>query len=131
MTILAKVENFSVDPGSDVNGAINTYAFTIRTKVPILEGDVFRFTFPSEIVLPSDTKDLNIASIVREVNDVEVSDDLDVEIAGNTVFVKFSKVADSTGTYRWTLDNIRNPPSTKPSSSFKNIISEDKDNYGV
>jgi hypothetical protein len=36
---------------------------------------------------------------------------------------------DLTGTFQWSVENIRNPISTKPSSTFKNIIIVDKDLY--
>ena len=112
-------------PSSDVNGALNSYTFTIGTKVAIVEGDVFKFTFPDEIILPNEVEALNVTPIVRVVNDVQVSDELKAEMAGNTVFVTFIKVAESTGTYKLILENIKNPPSTKPSGSFDVIISED------
>lgn len=45
--------------------------------------------------------------------------------------VKFKKLASPTGTFSWSADKIRNPISTKPSSSFTNIIIQDSENYSV
>ena len=41
MTELAVVDNVDVKPGSNLNGAITTYTFTVTTKVTIVQGDVF------------------------------------------------------------------------------------------
>jgi len=35
----------------------------------------------------------------------------------------------TSGTFSWTLDGVRNPVSTKPSSSFTNIVIKDKNGF--
>lgn len=45
--------------------------------------------------------------------------------------VEFLELKDTTGTFQWSVETIRNPISTKPSSSFSNIIIVDKDLYQV
>ena len=82
MTELAKIDNFSLTPESDVNGAVNEYTFTVGTKVAIVDGDVFRFTFPPEIGLPDSSDGLGIIAVDRVVNDVKVTDELKAELAG-------------------------------------------------
>jgi hypothetical protein len=45
--------------------------------------------------------------------------------------VMFKKLTYATGTFAWSAENIRNPISTKPSSSFKDIRIMDSENYSV
>ena len=82
MTELAAVDNFSVKPASDVNGATNTYTFTVTTKITIVQGDVIRFTFPDDITLPNTVEDFNITPVPRTVNDQDVTDNIKVERSG-------------------------------------------------
>ena len=69
--------------------------------------------------------------IVRVVNDVQVNDELKAEMSDKTVIVTFVKVAESTGTYKFILEKIKNPPSTRPSGTFDIILSEDSSGWGV
>jgi len=40
-------------------------------------------------------------------------------------------VGATTQTYKWTLSNIKNPPSTKDSAPFTDIITHNKDNWAI
>lgn len=40
---------------SKVNGELNTYTFSLTTTVPILDGDVLKFTFPEQVVVSQST----------------------------------------------------------------------------
>ena len=52
-------------------------------------------------------------------------------MSDKTVIVTFVKVAESTGTYKFILEKIKNPPSTRPSGTFDIILSEDSSGWGV
>jgi len=41
------------------------------------------------------------------------------------MIVNFEKVSGNTGTFSWTVDNMKNPPSTIPSGSFSGIVVTD------
>lgn len=131
MRDLAEIENISITPSSDVNGALNRYTFVLKTRVTIIDGDVLQITFPSQITLPATIEELNILSVPRTVDDQKVSDVLKVEMSGQTVFITFIKVGSVSQTYTWTIENIKNPPSTIPSDTFINIIFVDKNGWGV
>lgn len=49
METYAAIGDFSVLPSNDVNGEINTYTFTISTRVEIIDGDVLSFLVPNDI----------------------------------------------------------------------------------
>ena len=103
----------------------------MTTKVTVVQGDVIRFTFPDEIILPNTIEDFNITPVPRTVDGQAVTDEMKVERSGQTVFVTFITVAPTTGNYSWTLDNIKNPASTKPTGSFVTISSVDGNGWGV
>ena len=84
----------------------------MTTKITIVQGDVIRFTFPDEIILPNTVEDLNITPVPRTVDDQDVTDDIKVERSGQTIFVTFITVAPTSENYSWTLDKIKNPAST-------------------
>ena len=65
------------------------------------------------------------------MNQITVVDELSVQISGKTLIITFIKAAVSDQTYKWTLDNITNPPSVLPSDPFSDLISYDSNNDGV
>lgn len=125
ITEMASIADFSVQPSSVVNGELNTYTFTISTRVPFIAGDILTFVVPDEIKLPPSAEDLEITPLPRTVNGVQVLDELLVEISGKKIIVTFINVAPTTETYKFTLTNINNPPSERTSGSFTQIISVD------
>lgn len=52
-------------------------------------------------------------------------------MSGQTIIVTFVKVAPTTETYKFSLDNMKNPPSEMESSGFVNIISSNKNGWGI
>jgi hypothetical protein len=79
---------------------------------------------PAELQAPPKSEDL---ACTGKEGFIEI----ECEISGNNMVVKFKKLASATGTFSWSADKIRNPISTKPSSSFSNIIIQDSENYSV
>ena len=116
------------------NGGISSYEVAITTKVALIDGDILSFTVPSQLVVPSDATDLHITSISRVVgSDTDVTDVLSVNVAGNTIVVTFVTAGAANNVYRFSLDNIVNPPSSLPSDPFTNIFIQDvhRDNVMV
>ena len=67
--------------------------------------------------------DLFIFGIKREINGITVSDELSIEKTGtSSVKITFIYVAPTMTTHEWEIWNIKNPPSTVPTSPFTNII---------
>lgn len=131
MKELAKIDSFSVRSSSEINGEINTYTFTLTTRYKFFDGDVLKFTVPPEVKLPSTIEELNIQGLPRTVDGESVKDELIVEMSGQTVIVNFVKVAPTTETYKFTLDNIKNPPSEMQSGGFVDIHSLNKSSKKV
>ena len=131
MKSISTITEFTVQPSSTINGKLNTYTFTLTTPAKIVDGDVLKFTVPDQVTLPATIEDLNITPLERSVAGSQVKDELLIERSGQTLIITFTKVAPITETYKWTLDNIRNPPSERPSDPFLGIYSEDKEGWGV
>jgi len=67
--------------------------------------------------------DLIVVPIARVVGGVSVTDDIIIEKQGShQVGITFKKVAPTTETYKWQILNLKNPPSTKPSAPFVNLV---------
>jgi len=55
-TEAGKITLADVERESTVNGELNTYTFTLTTTVPILDGDVLKFSFPEQVVVSQNTE---------------------------------------------------------------------------
>ena len=106
-----------------MNGETTLYTFTLTTKVTIIAGEVYKITFPAQVTLPATVTELNITPIPRVINGILATDELKVEMSGQTVIITFITVATASETYEWTLDNISNPVSMVPADFFGTIIS--------
>jgi hypothetical protein len=49
MNIAGVITEFILERQSTVNGFVNDYTFTVKTDIPLISGDVLKFTFPDEI----------------------------------------------------------------------------------
>lgn len=58
-------------------------------------------------------------------------EEIECSISGSIVEVKFKKLSETEGAFTWSIDNVRNPISTRPSKAFEEIKIQDKDNYQV
>ena len=57
-------------PTSKVNGAANTYTFSLETVIPLLDGDRLSFTLPKQLTAPETAAELNclpIGTILKAV----------------------------------------------------------------
>jgi hypothetical protein len=124
MYFLGQLHSFSAIQTNFVNGVENRYIFSMQSAVPLSPGDKLSYTFPPEIVPPATSEELNCAIIFG-------FDEIECNISGYSMEIKFVALANPTGTFQWSAENIRNPISTKPSSSFSNIIITDDRLYMV
>ena len=103
MKELWAVDNFSVQPTSIYNGAINSYKFTLSSRVRLRDGDIVQFDFPEETRLPA-AEQLIIEATPRNVNGKSVFDNLTIEKTGDSsVKITFVNVAPTTETYNWQI----------------------------
>ena len=103
MKELWAVDNFSVQPTSIYNGAINSYKFTLSSRVRLRDGDIVQFDFPEETRLPA-AEQLIIEATPRNVNGKSVFDNLTIEKTGeSSVKITFVNVAPTTETYNWQI----------------------------
>lgn len=122
MSFLGELVSFSSTQTNFVNGQKNKYIFSMESNIPIKEGDKLSYQFPKEVVPPANSAELNCKTIFG-IKEIECT------ISGYIMNVIFKKFSNPTGTFQWSAENIRNPISTKPSSSFSNIVIVDKDLY--
>lgn len=124
MSFLGELGSFSATQTNFINGERNKYIFSMQSNIPMYEGDRLSFVLPPELGAPSNSQSLNCTAIFGFT-------EIQCTISGQAMEVEFKKMKDLTGTFQWSVENIMNPISTKPSSSFKNIIITDRDLYQV
>lgn len=117
------------------NGAVNTYEFSITTSVPWVNGDVLKFSFPKEVVVNADGK----TTVCTPKNP---DDEIICGISGNDIQIELKNMAPRAPadpanprnyemTLEWSMTNIGNPGSVKPSEGFKDMRILTDDNYIV
>ena len=132
MTEPAAVTSFSVTTTSVTNGEPNTYIFSINTRIKVIDGDYFEFLVPDEVGLPSESDDLTITPVPREISvGIFVEDTLKVTVVGRKLIVTFVNVGIQTETYQWTIDGLTNPPSEMETQPFSGLISYDINGFLV
>jgi hypothetical protein len=83
------------------------------------------------VILPG-APDLIVSPIARMVSGNSVTDDISIiKQSDHKVSIVFKTVAPTTETYKWQILNLKNPPSTKPSSKFLNLIVRSSDSAQV
>ena len=114
------VDEWQVQPGSFTNGVINSYTFTITTRVNLIDGDYVIFTFPPQVQLP---EDLIVRPVPRFIDNNLVEDVIIIEReSGSTVKITFiTVVGNASDSYRWVIDGVYNPPSTQQSDPFTGL----------
>ena len=59
MSIIGEITTVDITPSDFVNGAVNTYTFTISSPIPLEMGDRLKFKFPEELLPPVDNAGMN------------------------------------------------------------------------
>ena len=115
---------FDASPRNRTNGAEDVYEFSVRTEIPLLEGDRLSFSLPAQLTAPSAASELNCLpgeGLAR----------ISCSIAAGAVTITLEELTRATGTFKWTFDNIGNPPTLERSDKFGAISVVDKHGYGV
>lgn len=119
MLSVPTITSVSLTQSSGVNGASPTYTFTVVPGLSLQNNDIFQLTFPSETTVPTNpscTAGNSLSSAVCTL------------LSPNVVRVRLmfqSSSLPSTGSFTFAIANVKNPPSTKPSSSFSSISLSD------
>ena len=125
MTIEATLAAFDAAPSNVTNGADNTYTFSMDPgSLPLLDGDRLSFTMPDQITVPSQSAEL-------ACRPVEGLEKITCSVSGRSLTIVLDEVSQATGTFKWTLAHIKNPPTLERSDKFTAISVTDKDGYGV
>jgi hypothetical protein len=120
---------------NSTNGDINTYQFSLTTSVPWVNGDVLKFSFPKEVTVNAGGK----TTVCTPKN---ADDKIICGISGNDIQIEFKEMAarqpadpndprNYDMTLEWSMSNIGNPASVKPSQGFQNMRILTADNYLV
>lgn len=116
------MNEFSVVNANIKNGAIDSYTVQFRSKIPHSTGDIISFKFPPEIILQSNTGCVALG-VPSAVACTKVGSDV---IQAKLTFSTTDISASTSVTFLVT--NVKNPPDTRPSSSFTQIKITDSTN---
>ena len=111
MTQMNELNGVTVTPGSQVNGASTAYTISFTSNlIKVLNDDQFYITFPSEISLSlsSCSTGSNIAIII-------------CTRTGQQLKATMKSLNANTGTFTFVVNVAKNPPSTRPSSTFTGV----------
>jgi len=131
MTSPGQLDFFSAINAIKRNGITTQYRFTMESSIQVREGYRLDYELPAEVRAPVLKKGekakckaiLGFAEIECTVVDQKME----------ITLKKISKQKTKTGTgkFMWTVEGIRNPQSTKPSSSFVDITLYDENAVAV
>ena len=121
-SIAGNIDSFTVERTNTTNGAINRYRFTLTTTIPMVSGDVLKFSFPESIIVNAGG-----STICTSIND---KDRIVCGISGNDIQITLLKL-ETENKLQWSMTQIKNPGSVQPSGSFRNILFESESNYLV
>ena len=124
MTTPGSMISFSVLQSNYTNGALNTYVFSLQSTIPLQDGDRLQFDVPPQITPPKSSSEMDCKG--RD-NVAQVS----CSVSGRSMIVQFQKISGTTGTFGWTVDNMKNPASSMPSESFSGIFVVSSEQYEV
>jgi hypothetical protein len=121
-SIAGNIDSFTVERTNTTNGAINRYRFTLTTTIPMVKGDVLKFSFPESIVVNAGG-----STICTPLNE---KDQIVCGISGNDIQITLVKL-ETENKLQWSMTQIKNPGSVQPSGGFQNILFESESNYLV
>lgn len=113
MSIVALIPQFEAIPSSTVNGEVNDFTFNIVSSVPIEKDDVLRFKLADGITQAGDSE----CTVGENIFDMQCN------IVGDQITAKILGVRKIEGEakYSFTVSNLRNPVSTKPTGGYSEI----------
>jgi hypothetical protein len=119
------ITSFSITPTDTMNGIVNQYTFAVQALIPVIAGDKFTMTFPPEVTPPSDA---DIGTACKPINNIQ---SIVCTVDGQKVTFVIDDFVQSTGAFSWSIDGIKNPGSTRPSSPFADVQFTDADGFVV
>lgn len=123
MTIAGPISSFSAVQANFTNGDVNVYTFAVQALIPVVVGDKFTMTLPEEMGAPTDAT-INCqprSNIIR----------MSCTITGHIITVELEEFSQPAGAFTWTMEGIKNPGSTKPSTPIANVHFLDAQGYIV
>jgi len=112
MTTTPDIVSFVATPSSVINGESNVYTIEVESPIPLLDTDQLVFTFPSEVT-PSTVSPLcNAGTNVLTVSCTRSGQEI------TAVFTFTSGTLAANTVFDFTVNGVKNPPSTEPSSEF-------------
>lgn len=104
------------------NGATSIVTLGINPSIKMIDGDTLFFTFPTELTLATSTVLCSAEGYVKTVSCALVTG-MPNRISAKVTFNGGSVSANTLFTFKVT--NVKNAPSTEPSSQFKSIKATD------
>ena len=111
MNIAGVITEFILERQSTVNGFVNDYTFTVKTDIPLISGDVLKFTFPDEIT----SNDAGSGNSQCVSTDTIKCSNTDHEFQ-----VQLNELANP-NEFKFTITNLGNPKSLRISEGFTNV----------
>lgn len=122
MTIAGEILSFSAQPQSFINGAINTFTFSVQASIPLLRTDSLSFKLPLEMQAPEKLTCIEILNLIEPK--CIISDE-------GVITVRFTDFENADGAFSWQITDLRNPSSTQPSSPFVDVRFIDQDGFTI
>lgn len=114
----------SASMASLVNGALTTYTFTITPKNTTPSGSYITIIPPSVVTFPSVPTCTSTSSLITAISCTIISS------TNLQATLTMSSSATSSNALSFTVSNVKNPPSTLPSTTFL-IYTFTSDSYGI
>lgn len=119
----AKLQTVQLTLGNYDNAARTNYTFTMVPSIPITYTNFILMTFPSQIILPTNSSDFNCTSSFSALlSSVTCSYDPEVTTL-NTVrvdlkFAETVQIISPLDRFSFTMNKIQNPSTMKPTDSI-------------
>ena len=127
MSEMNTIPTIEITPKSLINGEVTDYHIKLESNVWLQDLDRVLFTTPESVGFGSDGISCDpISPTAIGVNEIfcEITDE-------GSFAVTFSKIADRTGLYEFTVHGIKNPPNFRKSGLFKDIFFQTIDYYSI
>lgn len=118
------ITSFDIQQTNFTNGDTNTYTFSVQAVIPVVVGDKFTMTLPSEMGAPADAATLACQPTQNLVK-------MKCSVTGQVIKIVFSEFTQPSGAFSWTISGIKNPGSTKPTEYFSDVHFLDTDEFIV
>jgi hypothetical protein len=97
----------SVTPASNINGAINDYTVSFIPITPVIVGDLFKITFPSEMTIPTTNP---------------VCSTITCTFSGRVLTATMAQTVSNPTSFTFIVKSMVNPPDRRPTSQFSSIF---------